>query len=120
MKQITFDFNNMFSHNVGAKHGVTKSDLAKMSGAIEKAYRHIQAILGDDRNRVNLGLEWSRLPYQDKKMIEDIQSFGDEIAETYENVISLGIGGSFLGLKAAQDALRAPYYNEFAHLRNGR
>jgi glucose-6-phosphate isomerase len=32
-------------------------------------------------------------------------------------VLFLGIGGSYLGLRAAQDALCAPYYNEFKPLR---
>ena len=120
MSRIRFDFNNMFSHSIGAKDGVTEVELAKLKGAVTKAHKHIQSILADDRNRINLGLEWARLPFQDKEEIGAIQKMGDEIAAKYENVISLGIGGSYLGLKAAQDALCLPYYNEFALVRKGR
>ena len=120
MKRIRFDFNNMFSHNVGAKHGVTDAELEKISGAAKKAAEHINTIVADDRNRINLGLEWMRLPFQDKETIRKIQKMGDEIGKKYENVISLGIGGSYLGIKAAQDALCPPYYNEFPATRNGR
>jgi glucose-6-phosphate isomerase len=35
-------------------------------------------------------------------------------------VMFLGIGGSYLGLKAAQDALLPAYYNEFSQVRRGR
>ena len=40
-----------------------------------------------------------------------------EIANKYENVISLGIGGSYLGIKASQDALCPAYYNDFTPLK---
>ena len=120
MAKIRFDFNNMFSHSVGTKHGVTDKDLAAIAPAAKKAFAHIQKIAANQTNRINLGLEWMRLPYQDKEMISKLQRLGDEIAAKYENVISLGIGGSYLGLKAAQDALRLPYYNDFSSVRQGR
>ncbi|MCX5686515.1 MAG: hypothetical protein NTW09_03545 [Candidatus Omnitrophica bacterium] len=120
MKDIRFDFNNMMEHAVGPKHGVTEKELKKIAAQAAKAYKHIQKITACERNRVNIGLEWTRLPFQDKKFIDSIQKLGDEIASKYENVVSLGIGGSYLGLKAAQDALAAPYYNEFVKERKGR
>jgi glucose-6-phosphate isomerase len=120
MKQLIFDFNNMFSHNVGTKHGVTEEDLKNMLPYAGKAHEHIRAIISNEYNRIGLGLEWANLPHQDKSCVEYIQNFGDEVASSCENVISLGIGGSYLGLKAAQDALASPYYNEFADVRKGR
>lgn len=120
MGHIKFDFNNMFSHSVGKSDGVTEPELAGMESAIDKAHGHIQALIADPRNRISLGLEWTKLPFQDKEAVSGIQKLGDEIASSYENVIFLGIGGSYLGLKAAQDALRPPYYNEFSSERNGR
>jgi glucose-6-phosphate isomerase len=64
-------------------------------------------------NRRNLGLEWVGLCWQDKSDIKKIQKLGAQIAARYKNVLFLGIGGSYLGLKAAQDALAPFYYNEF-------
>ena len=117
MQDIKFDFNNMLDTCVGAEHGVSQQDLAEISESASYAHKHLQSLLENSNNRVNLGLEWARLPYQDKKFIQEIQKLGREIAGKYDNVISLGIGGSYLGLKAAQDALCPPYYNEFASLR---
>jgi glucose-6-phosphate isomerase len=76
-------------------------------------------VITDSRNRIKLGLEWTQLPLQDKKTVKSIQALGDEISSRYDNIISLGIGGSYLGLKAAQDALCTPYYNDFSVLRKG-
>ncbi len=114
MKKIKFDFNNMFTHNIGKSHGATDRDIAAILPKAKRAHKHLSAILSNDKNRVNLGLEWFFLPRQTDDAIKRIQDLGDEIAANYENVISLGIGGSYLGLKAAQDALCPAYYNEFA------
>jgi glucose-6-phosphate isomerase len=120
MKEIRFDFNNMFSHSIGAKNGATESDIKKISAAAAKALGHLTPILKSDASRVGLGLEWTKLPFQGRALIRKIQKMGDDIADSYENVISLGIGGSYLGLKAAQDALCPAYYNDFDSLRKGR
>jgi glucose-6-phosphate isomerase len=113
VKEIKFDFNNLFSFNVGPKHGVTEAELMKISADMLGAHEHIARITRDDYNRVNLDLEWINLPYQDRSRVNQIQALGADISRKFENVIFLGIGGSYLGLKAAQDALLAPYYNEF-------
>ncbi|MBN1794817.1 MAG: hypothetical protein JW844_07635 [Candidatus Omnitrophica bacterium] len=120
MKQLQFDFNNMLSLNVGAKHGITDSELRHVAKKVREAHIHLQNIVASPENRAHLGLEWIVLPRQEEKAIRRIQRLGREISRGYENVIFLGIGGSFLGLKAAQDALCAPYYNDFAGIRQGK
>lgn len=118
MREIKFDFNNMFSFNVGKEHGVTEAELSRFEKSLKKYHNHFRNILDNPDNRVNLGLEWAVLPFQDKQIIQQIKELGSEISLKYESVICLGIGGSYLGLKAAQEALVPPYYNEFSSLRN--
>lgn len=120
MKDVIFDFNNMTEHSIGVKHGATDRDVCGMLKESRMALTHISKIMQNDTERIKLGLEWIELPYQDKKYIDFIQRAGDDIASRYDAVLSLGIGGSYLGLKAAQDALCKPYYNDFASNRNGR
>ncbi|MBM3243959.1 MAG: hypothetical protein FJZ12_03900, partial [Candidatus Omnitrophica bacterium] len=120
MQQIRFDFNNMFSGSIGELHGVTAKDLLKLSKGIKACHKHLSEVISDPDARVRLGLEWAKLPYQDRAYIAKIQKLGNYIARNYENVIFLGIGGSYLGLKAAQDALTSPYYNEFPASRRKR
>ena len=113
MQTIKFDFNNMLSGNIGRKHGITGPDLKKMEKAIKRAHRHFRAVEENPVSRLNVNMEWLVLPFQDKTIVRSIQHLGDTVAQELENVISLGIGGSYLGLKAAQESLAAPYYNEF-------
>jgi glucose-6-phosphate isomerase len=113
MKRISFDFNNMLAENIGQINGVSRSDLAAISDRARRAQAHLNRVISDPRNRLMLGLEWTKLPFQKKESVRAIQKMADDITRHYENVISLGIGGSYLGLKAAQDALCPPYYNDF-------
>ena len=113
---IKFDFNNMFSFSVGA-HGVSQQDIDEILPKAQKCSVHLKKIIANPQARIKLNLEWVALFQQDKDEIAKIQKLGDRISKKYENVVFLGIGGSYLGLKAAQDALRAPYYNEFKPLR---
>ncbi len=98
MHFIKFDFNNMLSFNVGKENGVEESNLWAMSAPARKAHGHLAKLIADNRNRVKLNLEWTQLPFQDKKTIKGIQDLGEGIAKKYENAIFLGIGGSYLGL----------------------
>ncbi len=116
---IKFDFNGLFDFNLG-KNGVSKKELKKYYGTAKTAYLHLAGLLKNKGARVKLALEWFNLPAQDRKLILKIQKLGNEIAGKYENILSLGIGGSYLGLKAAQDALLSPYYNDFSEARGKR
>ena len=113
---LKFDFNNMFSFNIGA-HGVSQQDIDEILPEAQLCAAHLKKIIANPQARVKLNLEWVTLFQQDKEEIAKIQKLGKQISRKYENVIFLGIGGSYLGLKAAQDALCAPYYNEFKPLR---
>ena len=113
---LRFDFNNMFSSSVGG-HGVSQQDVDEILPEAQICAAHLKKIIANPQSRVNLGLEWANLFQQDKEEIAKVQKLGAEISGKYENVVFLGIGGSYLGLKAAQDALCAPYYNEFKSLR---
>lgn len=120
MEEIRFDFNNIFSGLIGPVHGVTEEDLNAITDSALKGVRHIGRLLEDRNARIALNLEWTHLPFQGEDMIREISSLGEIIAAKFDNVIFLGIGGSYLGLKAAQDALCLPYYNEFPPARNRR
>lgn len=117
MQHLKFDFNNILSFNIGRQHGVTEEELNGMSKSIQKAHRHLRSLIKSRYNRINIGFEWALLPFQDKDSIENIQKIGNKISRKHKNVIFLGIGGSYLGLKAAQDALQSPYYNEVGSAR---
>jgi glucose-6-phosphate isomerase len=113
---LKFDFNNMMSFNV-ADHGVDQQDIDEILPCAQAASDHFRKVIADQAARIKLNLEWIKLPEQEKEEIVRVQKLSRQIAGKYENVLFLGIGGSYLGLKAAQDALCAPYYNEFKSIR---
>jgi len=120
MESFRFDFNNMFSMNIGKRHGVELGELNGMKESMTQAHKHLKGLIEDPISRVKIGLEWVRLPFLSSDVVKEIQAMGRKISNKYDNVISLGIGGSYLGIKAAQDALCPPYYNQFASLRKTR
>ena len=66
-------------------------------------------------------LGWIDLPDSyDREELKRIQAAGDRIAESSDVLIVIGIGGSYLGAKAALDFLRSPYYNSTDSRRKGR
>ncbi|MDD5130792.1 MAG: hypothetical protein PHS66_07105 [Candidatus Omnitrophica bacterium] len=113
---LKFDFNNMFDFSV-QEHGVSQEDIQEALPQAQKAAAHLKKVLADPASRIKLNLEWAKLPEQKEENIAAISKIARQIAQKYENVLFLGIGGSYLGLKAAQDALCAPYFNEFKPLR---
>lgn len=113
MSKIRFDFNNLMSVSVGRDHGVDPADVDGMAGTAARAHAHLQSVLADGATRKALALEWTRLPFQSEDEIKKIEDLARGISSGYDNVLFLGIGGSYLGLKAAQDALANPYYNDF-------
>lgn len=120
MKEIKFDFNNMFSFNIGPEHGVQDFDIRQIFVNVNNASQHLNDLIKDSRNRIALSLEWTKLPFQGKDAINQVRALAAEITRKYQSVIMLGIGGSYLGLRAAQDALVQPYYNEFDSLRKNK
>ena len=113
---LKFDFNNMLSFNVQG-HGVSQQDIDEILPGAKEASVHLKKIISNPAARIKLNVELVKLPEQDEDHIAEIKKLGCQIAKKYENVLFLGIGGSYLGLKAAQDAMCAPYYNEFKSLR---
>ncbi len=113
---LKFDFNNLFDFSVQG-HGVSQSEIDEIIPQVQKASAHLKKIIADAPTREKLNLEWVKLPEQKEADIVVVEKIARLINRQYANVIFLGIGGSFLGLKAAQDALCAPYFNEFKSLR---
>ncbi len=87
MQNLKFDFNNMFSSNIGSAHGITEAELLEMSDAVKNAHNHLSKVLADGSDRVAIGLEWTQLAYQGKSAIKEIKLLAKEIAKNYRRKI---------------------------------
>ncbi len=59
------------------------------------------------------GTGWLRLPFEyDKEELSAVAAAARKIASHSEALVVIGIGGSYLGARAALDFINTPYYNQ--------
>lgn len=116
---IRFDFNNLMSASVGETHGLTPREIRSMSSDLSAVLDHVLKITNSPSERIKHGFEWTQMHRQDAKVIKDIREIASDLRK-FKNIIFLGIGGSYLGLQAAQDALASPFHNIFDNERTGK
>ncbi len=101
MKNIAFDYSK-------AKKFVKSEELLEIKGQIKEAHEKIH-------NKTGAGsdfLGWTDLPKNyDKAEFDRIKKAAEKIRNNSDVLIVIGIGGSYLGAKAAIDFLRGPFYN---------
>lgn len=55
----------------------------------------------------------------DKSLIARLEACGGRLREAADSVVVLGIGGSYMGMRAMFEALRSPYHNEQSRTTRG-
>src|SRR3989337_2325372 len=101
--RLIVDFNNVMSDVIGPDHGIKPGEIDALKGRAAGIHRDLQA-----RRKTDIG--FYNLPY-DKTLLKDVIVLSKELAEGFDNLVVLGIGGSALGAKALFNALCHPYHN---------
>ena len=96
-----------------AKEFIRENDLKGLEGQVLAAHNTV-----NEKNGLgNDVLGWVNLPLDyDKEEFARIKKAADKIRNDTDVLIVIGIGGSYLGARAAIEFLKGPYYNS---LRNG-
>ena len=111
--QIRLDVNPMMAEYVGPR-GISRAELDAKIPAMKQAHAAVEAGRGKDMQG------WMDLPYNQNKIVAEIEKTAEEIRGEFEAFVVLGIGGSALGPAAVQAALNHLHYNELpAEKRNG-
>ena len=101
MKKLTFDYSN-------ASKFVRSEEVEIISGQVEQAAK----LLHSKKGPGNDYLGWLDLPKKyDKKEFKRIGEAAQNIRANSEVFIVIGIGGSYLGAKAAMELLSHSFYN---------
>jgi glucose-6-phosphate isomerase len=79
---------------------VSESDIASLASRVEKALKSL--LEGTGRGSDYLG--WIELPFEAQKQLADLKKAAKQFSAC-ESVVSVGIGGSYLGIKATIEAL---------------
>jgi glucose-6-phosphate isomerase len=116
--KLRYDFNNMmaefidknaqaakFQNQVGA---ITQGDIEALMPQVEKARKSLKAKWG----RPSKMLAWTKLPYNQKTVVEDLLATSKRVRDNFDNFVVLGIGGSALGPIAIQQAIKHLHYND--------
>lgn len=100
-KQVTFDYSI-------AKGFISDEEITM----IEASAEHAKKILLDKTGAGNDFLGWIDLPVNyDKEEFSRIQKAAEKIQQDSEVLLVIGIGGSYLGARAAIEFLRHSFYN---------
>ena len=102
MKNLTFDYSN-------ASEFVADHEISSIKTAVLSADEKLKSRKGEG----NDFLGWLDLPVNyDKSEFERIKKAAEKIQSDSDVLIVLGIGGSYLGARAATEFLRHGFYNE--------
>jgi len=102
----------MMADKIGAEHGVSVSEVTALQSRVQNAFSHLKKIREGEMLPHGEQVKFMELPYQPEALLTKITDWAERMKSGFENVVSLGIGGSYLGNKTLQDALRHPYWNE--------
>lgn len=111
--QIKLDYNNMMADFIGDKEGIKDNDIKAIQTNISNAYQFVQ----DNKGKGMMG--WTKLPYNQDEIVEDITATAKEVRANFKNFVVLGIGGSALGPIAVFQALKHMRYNELPEEKRG-
>jgi glucose-6-phosphate isomerase len=105
-------YTNVMAEKIGAL-GIHLEEIQKArrltrAEAAMRSLRQKGEVRGHDEK-----VYFTRLPYQkaDGELVERIRHWGAEVRRNCRYVVSLGIGGSYLGNQVLVDAGRSPYWN---------
>ena len=103
--KLKIDYNNMLAENIG-EHGLSNEEIINVT----KKTKEVYAALENKRSSTT----WRELPFNQSKIVKDINETGKLIRENFESFVVFGIGGSSLGSKALFTALKHLNHNELS------
>lgn len=113
---LSFNWHFALAATIGAKCGVTNEELKSIEPQLVSAQAAIEKIRTTHKAEAHTeDVRFMSLPYQfeaDNSVLQKIQHTAKDIQTNYEDVIAIGIGGSYLGIKVLFEALAHPRHND--------
>jgi glucose-6-phosphate isomerase len=101
-ERIRYDYDGMMAEAVGEQHGISKQEIEGCRPRLIEIHQEMAARRGEP------GYGFMELPAQNPS---PILKLARTMANTHDDLIHIGIGGSALGTKALVQALRPPLWN---------
>lgn len=106
MQTIRVDYNNMMQEFIGSAQGIGMNEIEALKPVIQNSYNAVQSRRGSGM------MGWTELPYNQNKIVNDINITAEEVRSKFSNFVVLGIGGSALGPMAVFNALCHLHHND--------
>lgn len=103
--RLRLDYNNMMAGSLGER-GISPAEMESLMPKLKDALDSLA------RKREKGQTAWRDLPANQETVVKKIEKIADEIRDSFDTFVVLGIGGSALGPIAVQQALNHPHYNE--------
>jgi glucose-6-phosphate isomerase len=116
--RIVLDATNMFdAPGLGA---IRRNDVETMIPDVLKAHQMLKNNVGDIYDRDIPMTGWRDLPVEiSEAYIEEIRTVAADLTKEIDVYVSLGIGGSYLGIEATVKALTHTYFNQLPREERG-
>ncbi|MEZ0370999.1 MAG: glucose-6-phosphate isomerase, partial [Candidatus Sericytochromatia bacterium] len=111
-QSIRLAYDDMMAEFIGAEHGLSEASLDQLAPRMQEVHSAIWSRTGTGADY----LGFLDLPWQEEAL-DAIQASADQLAESTDLHVVLGIGGSYLGARALFGALCHPYHNELPRAR---
>lgn len=110
---LGFDFTRLFEEALGENNGLRLSDLQSYEDKVSLAREALRDIRGGKVHAHGEPSLFLSLPYENKNSSR-VEEFAISCRGKYEAVVSIGIGGSYLGNRLIQEALGHSEHNLMA------
>ncbi len=108
--RLILDLTYVFDAPGGAP--ITRGDLAELAPRALEVKRALERGQGDIRDRGVPMTGWHDMPEKlDRERLEGIRALAGDLSSRIDAFVSIGIGGSYLGLEAAFKALTHTHFN---------
>ena len=116
--KISLDITYIFDSP--GENPITRNDIEVLIPRVMEAHKMLKNDKGDICDGPVLMTGWQNLPKEiSKKHLREIKSATKSLAEEIDAFVSLGIGGSYLGIEATFRALTHTYFNQLSREKRG-
>ncbi len=118
--RLTLDLTHVFGAP-GTADPMSRDELDAMAPKLQAVHRDLLAGRGDVKDGEVTMLGWQDLPESiTDEHLDEVQQVVDELSGRVDAYVSLGIGGSYLGIEATVKALTHTHFNSLSrHERGG-
>ncbi|MFH1132309.1 MAG: hypothetical protein V1754_13305, partial [Pseudomonadota bacterium] len=117
--RLTLDVTSIFEAP-NDPNPMTKAELEAMVPEVLRVHRNLKAGKGAVKDGEQVMLGWQSLPGNiELQHLSNITEATSELSERIDAYVSLGIGGSYLGIEATVAALSHTYFNQLSREERG-